>query len=660
MSDRWVVALAVATWVGALASRSVPLAVAIGGVVLAAFADRPMLLCVAAAVLASALAARSLAGLDDPPIGHVRARVTLVSDPEHDRADLVAIARLHGRHVVLVVPSGLSRSDAVAAALAGESVEVDGIASALGRSERYLRVKHVAAHVDVTRVGTVGPASSIAATANALRRTIGHGAVAIPERHRPLFLGMLFGDTRGQRADIADDFRGAGLGHLLAVSGQNVAFVMVLLGPALRRLRIDTRLVVTLAAIAFFALATRLEPSVLRACTMAGVATIASTFGRHVSPLRALGLAVSALVLIDPLVVHALGFQLSVAAAAAIVTLAAPVSAALPGPRAVADALAVTLAAQVGVAPLLLAAFGAVPLASVPANLLAVPAAGLVMVWGLPVGLVAGLIGSTGAALLHTPTRLLLAWIATVAARSAAAPLGSLDIRAVVVLTVAVGALAAAHRLPAPAGALRAGSILAAGALVIAAARGPAPPLGYTEIAYGAQMWRAPGGVVVLVVSSNADAERLLAELRGRSVRSLDALALRGPVPDATVAAVVRRFPSAEVLRSGDRWAMGGVDVVVEPGRVAVRLEPRRSRRRRAVGSIRGARRGRSPSGADAGRSPVRHHDPGDHRRHRRRSRRCRCRSRSPASRCRGRRRTRGADARNPGASRRRAGARVG
>ena len=52
-----------------------------------------------------------------------------------------------------------------------------------------------------------------------------------------------------------------------------------------------------------------------------------------------------------------------------------------------------TLAAQLGVAPVLLATFGPIPVASLPANLLCVPVAGLVMVWGLTAGLLAGVVG---------------------------------------------------------------------------------------------------------------------------------------------------------------------------------------------------------------------------------------------------------------------------
>src|SRR3546814_8489814 len=88
------------------------------------------------------------------------------------------------------------------------------------------------------------------------------------------------------------------------------------------------------------------------------------------------------------------------AACAAIVLLAPPISSVLPGPAAIRDALGVTLAAQLGVAPVLLATFGPMPVASIPANLLAVPVAGAVIAWGITAGLVAGVAGGRSEA--HT------------------------------------------------------------------------------------------------------------------------------------------------------------------------------------------------------------------------------------------------------------------
>ena len=191
----------------------------------------------------------------------------------------------------------------------------------------------------------------------------------------------------------------------------------------LRRLRDRTRWAFTLALIGWFAVLTRAEPSVLRASVMAAFAATAVVTGRPGRPLRTLGLTITTVLLADPLLVHSVGWWLSVGATAGIVLLAAPLAERLPGPEAIRRPLSVTLAAQVGVAPATIAVFGSLPLASVPANLLAVPAAGPVMLYGLPAGLLAGSMPDAAARLLQLPTIVLVRFIARVASAAATWPL---------------------------------------------------------------------------------------------------------------------------------------------------------------------------------------------------------------------------------------------
>ena len=70
--------------------------------------------------------------------------------------------------------------------------------------------------------------------------------------------------------------------------------------------------------------------------------------------------------------------------------------------------------------------FGSLPLAALPANLLAVPAAGPLMMWGMAAGVPAGLVGGRAGAALHLPTRLLMAWVEGVAHWAAHLPLPTL------------------------------------------------------------------------------------------------------------------------------------------------------------------------------------------------------------------------------------------
>ena len=138
-----------------------------------------------------------------------------------------------------------------------------------------------------------------------------------PER-RVLFTGLVFGDDRGQSAVVADNFRAAGLGHLLAVSGQNVVFVLLLAAPVIGRISsVTLRVAASITLLAAFGFMTRFEPSVTRALVMAGLALVAHAIGRPGAAPVILPPAVLGLLLFDPLLAWSLAFQLSVAATAA-------------------------------------------------------------------------------------------------------------------------------------------------------------------------------------------------------------------------------------------------------------------------------------------------------------------------------------------------------
>src|SRR5262249_1718303 len=113
---------------------------------------------------------------------------------------------------------------------------------------------------------------------------------------------------------------------------------------------------------------------------------------------RVLVLAVIVLLLVDPFLLHSVGFGLSCGATLGIVLLARPIARRLRGPEWVRDTLGVTAAAQIGVAPVLIPVFGTMPLVALPANLLAVPLAGPLTMWGLAAGVVAGLAGGSAPA----------------------------------------------------------------------------------------------------------------------------------------------------------------------------------------------------------------------------------------------------------------------
>ena len=544
MSDRAAVLLALSAAAGAWVSRPFPLAAACLLVAGTLAFRRPVVLCLGVALATSALGARSWAGLHPPAVGRWSGTATLAGDPQRVSGALRVVVRIGGKRVEAWARGPAAR--ALDPRLTGERVAMAGRLQEVPPGLRTrLAPRHVAARLSVERVGEWAPGDPTSRLANGIRRTLLAGATSLPDDRRALFSGFVLGDDREQSPEVTDDFRASGLAHLLVVSGQNVAFVLALAAPLLGRLGTRSRLAVGLAVLVLFGFLTRWEPSVVRAEAMAALTLLAATLGRPASSLRVLALAVTGLLLVDPLLVRSVGFLLSVGACTGIALLATPLTRALPGPRPLASALAVTLAAQVGVVPVLVPVFGPVPVAAVPANLLAAPAAGPLTAWAMAVGLPAGVVGGTFAALLHVPTDLLLAWVAAVARGAASAPLGRLG----AVHLAALGAGLAVSRLLRR---RRAWVVTAATAAVTALAALPvlAPaPLTGTEVAPGARLWRR-GGATVLVVDGTRSATELLDAMHEAGARALDLLvvARSGPAAAAATLPLRHRVPARLVL----------------------------------------------------------------------------------------------------------------
>jgi competence protein ComEC len=386
---------------------------------------RVALAMVALALLGGAQTQRALDGQAHSPLHDAidrHARVTLdavlVDDPEPGRFDTDALVRVptgSTHRTLLAVATG---DDAVRLRVleASDRVVLDGRLGPLhpDRFDGRARWRHAVARLDDVHLLALRPARGAFGLANRLRAVVLRGTEPLAPTPRALLAGFLLGDTRAVPADVEADYRDSGLSHLLAVSGENVAFTLALFGPLLRRLRLGPRTVAALLIVLLFATMTRFEPSVLRASAMAIVALVAGFAGRPASGVRALTLAVIGLLVLDPFLLHSIGFWLSCGASAGIALLAAPLRARLPGPSWIRDPLAVSLGAQVGVTPVLLATFGTVPVVTPLANLLAAPAAEAVGVYGMLASAVGGLAPPL-APLLQQPTAALVIWISAVA-----------------------------------------------------------------------------------------------------------------------------------------------------------------------------------------------------------------------------------------------------
>jgi competence protein ComEC len=246
----------------------------------------------------------------------------------------------------------------------------------------------------------------------------------MPTREAALARGFVLGEDERVDAATVEDFRRSGLSHLLAVSGQNVALLALLAMPLLAALGmpIRTRLLWVLAAIVVYVPLAGAGPSIVRAGVMGGLSLLAMLAGRRAS--RLFGLAVAAVVTlaIDPHIGADVGWQLSFAAVLGILTLAPPIRAAVAsriGARAwrgaLAEGVAMTVAATLSTAPLIAFHFGEISTTTLLANLLALPAVAPAMWLGM-LAAACGQVPGFPVGFLNAVDAPLLAYIAQVAA----------------------------------------------------------------------------------------------------------------------------------------------------------------------------------------------------------------------------------------------------
>ncbi|MCC5951930.1 MAG: dihydropteroate synthase [Acidimicrobiia bacterium] len=511
------------------------------------------------------------AGLDDELPGTVEGRAVLSGDPRPVAGGVRVEVRMDGRRWDALA-SG-SAAGVLRPMLVGEVVELTGRTTPRRHGDRWQASRHVVGTVSVAEVRRTDEAGvPPVRVANAIHRALAHGSARLDPTARGLLAGLVVGDTRSLPPDVDHQMRVAGLSHLTAVSGQNVAFVLTVFAPLLRRLRLRPRAVATLAVLAWFALLTRFEPSVLRATVMAALAVDTSGGGRRFTTIGRLAAAVTILVLVDPFLVWTYPFQLSVAATTGIALWARPLAERLPGPDVLRQPVALTVTAQAGVAPVLVTLFDEMPLVAIPANVAVSQMAGWLMIWGLTAGVLAGaVLGGLGDVVglttvvdvVQVPTTVLSSAIAAVGAWGARAPIGSLGPPEVAALALLGGGLAAVRALVrrrggprarvrnlvagAVAGALAAGVVVHAGVTL--------PPLmpGQHEPARGVVVLvpEEPTEVTVLVLDGRVAPDAPLDALRDLGVRAAPVVVARswGSRVTAAVAALRSRFPELVVVR---------------------------------------------------------------------------------------------------------------
>lgn len=210
------------------------------------------------------------------------------------------------------------------------------------------------------------------------RRAIATIDGVLPPASAALLSGLLLGERRALPGEIDEGFRRAGVYHVLAVSGFNVALVASAVFLLARLIGLGTRSAAAGAAVVVIGFGAVVGPqaSVLRAVVMAVLVLAALLLDRDTAVLNSLAAAALLILAVRPFELLEPGFQLSFAATAGIVL--------APHPRSIVlAALTVSAAAQAAVLPVTLWHFHQVSVVGLVANLAVVPLAAAATVVGL-------------------------------------------------------------------------------------------------------------------------------------------------------------------------------------------------------------------------------------------------------------------------------------
>jgi len=395
----------------------------------------------------------------------------------------------------------------------------------------------------VERIGTPGrhPLLPFDALRRAMRARLDR--VAGDEASRRGLLGaMLLGDRGGLESETERLLRGAGMIHLVAISGLHVGLVVIMAFHLLRRLT-RGRWGLTLCCVVLvggYASLVGGRPSVLRASIGCAMVLLGRCVGREGDPLNTLACLASALLLLHPGSLYAPGFQLTFLATAGILVLSGVGGPAERRRAGLPPVLKVPVAAYLGAAPAVAWHFGWLAPVGVVSNLAATPLCAVLLASGY------GSIVTSGVPWLG-PASSAVARCAADALLELASAAASVEAGSFIVARPSPWLVALHYALLASCLAMRAGGgrtavprvLRAALALCVLALHvGPQPPgrgaleIAALDVGQGQSVAiRGPSGSTLLVDGGGARVDRfdpgariVLPYLRAQGVRRLEAL----------------------------------------------------------------------------------------------------------------------------------------
>ena len=219
----------------------------------------------------------------------------------------------------------------------------------------------------------------------------------LPKEHVGILEGMIIGDTSYVSDEVKNNFRDSGISHLLAVSGSNVAYILILCKFAFEKIfGRNVSNFLTILFIVLFSMLSGMSASVVRAAIMAIVIILSEFLIQKPNTYASISFSALLILLYNPITIYDVGFVLSFSGTIGIVIFNKKISELLESKIKIdkdkiigkiiavfIETLSVTLSAQIAVTPITLYYFNTFSCVSILANLIIVPATGSITIVGI-------------------------------------------------------------------------------------------------------------------------------------------------------------------------------------------------------------------------------------------------------------------------------------
>lgn len=250
---------------------------------------------------------------------------------------------------------------------------------ALSVYNMQLKVKHVA-FVNDKDVKVLSQTPTLFQKANVfLRESLKRG---LDEEEFAVAYALITGHDEFIENQTLTQFRNAGIAHIFAVSGLHIGFLSAICSFILKKIRCNkwVRFFITTTTLVFYSGVCGFSASSIRATIMCAVRILVGNFGLRYDGLSSLSISAIIILLLAPIEVFCVGFQLSFVVVLGLLVLSNPLKRLLCKflPNRLASALAPVLSAQLFSIPICLMSFSHFSLTAVLFNLLFLPLVGVI------------------------------------------------------------------------------------------------------------------------------------------------------------------------------------------------------------------------------------------------------------------------------------------